>query len=128
MVKLTLILISIVLLSACAKPPLSEAKLKGYLSAECYDAMTKPGVANYRYHATHVIAYGYFALASDGKDKQACGWVTSGEALGREQTSKVVALARCEEERRRRGIAASCRIFAKNFDIVYDQETNHEME
>ena len=126
----TLITLS-VFVSSCAITPDQDVKLKKYLKAECYELITRPGVANYKYHATHAfpLVFAYFALASDDDTgKQVCAFVTVSEAMGKEHTSKVVALARCDAMRVAHGVKSPCKIFARNYDIVYDKENAYEME
>lgn len=123
-------ILSALLVSGCAVTPSQTTELQKYLGEPCYELITKPGVANYKYHATHFfpLVHSYFALASDGKDRQVCSFSTTTEGLGRDNHNKIVALSRCESLRSQYGIQSPCRIFAKNYEIVYDKTSSFGME
>ena len=120
------------LVSGCAvtPTPTQTIELQKYLGDSCYELITRPGIANYNFHATHPfpLVHAYFALASDSKDKQVCSFTTTTMALGRENNNRVAALGSCNELRTRYGIQAPCKIFARNYEIVYDKASTHGME
>jgi hypothetical protein len=119
-----------VLISGCAVTPSQTAELQKYLGDQCYELITMPGVANYKYHATHFFpgVHAYFALASDGKDRQVCSFSTISEGLGLDNHNKIVAISRCENLRASYGIQSPCKIFARNYQIVYDKTSSFSME
>ena len=128
--RIFLCFFTILFFSGCAVTPTQTTELQKYLGDSCYELITRPGVANYKYHATHFfpLVHSYFALASDGKNKQVCSFATSTEALGRDNSNRIVALSRCDDLRTRYGIQSPCRIFARNYEIVYDKASTHGME
>ena len=81
----------------------------------------------YSHLAGHPVAGAVFAVAGD-KTKQVCTWASTRDSGNNYRTMEFMALGKCETLRASAGVAAPCKIFAKNFDIVLDEKKKHEME
>jgi len=115
------------LLHGCSTPETAMPKLKQYLSPECLELMTKPGLNGYQYISQHPAGRGVFAIASQG-GKQVCAYSTTREGARDWNSIEVLALGRCEDARKDAGMTETCKVFARGFDITYDDKKKHGME
>jgi hypothetical protein len=89
--------------------------------------MTSTGVFDYQYTVQSPLGRGVFAIAFDGKN-QACGTSTVRDSERDWGRLEVIALSRCENQRKISNIGAPCKIFARDFEIVWDERKKYGLE
>ena len=83
--------------------------------------MTASGVLDYQYTVQSPMGKGIFALAKEG-DNQVCAISTVRDGTSDWKKLEQLAVARCEEQRKYSGISSSCKVFARNFEIVWVED------
>ncbi|MEA9567533.1 hypothetical protein [Polynucleobacter sp. AP-Nickl1-40-C4] len=119
--------IGALLFTSCSTPEAAMPKLKQYLGAQCLEMMTAPGINGYQYISQHPAGRGVFALAM-ANGYQVCAYSTTREGIRDWNTLEVLALGRCEDARKAAGMNTTCKVFARGFDIVWDEKKTHGME
>jgi hypothetical protein len=124
--KFSLIIFSSVLAS-CSTPPQALPKIERFLVGNCRTLMTSTNVLDYQYTVQSPLGKGVFAIAIEGGN-QACGTATVRDGETDWGRLEVLALARCEERKKNSSIKANCKVFARNFEIVWAEKKKYGLE
>lgn len=117
------------LLSGCASPDKGAlAGYEKYLSPPCYALITDTSFSSYQSSASHPLGRAVFAIANEG-NKQVCAYSSTRADLVRNwDTLDVLALGKCEKERIAAGMTSTCKVFSRNFEVIWGEKKNYGME
>jgi hypothetical protein len=118
---------TILSLIACSTPPVATPKIHQFLIGQCKALITDPSIAAYQYTVQSPMGRGVFALAIDGH-RQVCGQANVRDGTNDWARLEVLALARCNDMRANYKINTPCKVFAKNFEIVWDEKRRYGLE
>jgi hypothetical protein len=124
---LLLLTSSIALISGCSTPPQAIPKIERFLVGNCRALMTSTGVYDYQYTVQSPLGRGVFAMAYDGKT-QVCGTATVRDGERDWGRLEVLALSRCEERKKNSSLTANCKVFARDFEIVWEEKRKYGLE
>lgn len=116
-----ILFLAVILLNGCSTPPSAVSEIQKVLGGRCKEIMTGPGILNYQYTVQSPAGRGVFALAKEGS-AQVCGFATVRDNIYEWERLERLAISRCEEQRRYSKISLSCRVYARNFDIVWQAD------
>lgn len=116
--KLLVLFIFLGISSGCSTPPTAIQKITYVLSENCRQLMTSSGVLDYQYTVQSPMGKGVFALAKEG-DNQVCAISTVRDGISDWTKLEQLAISRCEDQRRKSDVSTSCRVFARNFEIIW---------
>ena len=111
--------------SGCSTPPTAIPKISSLLSESCRRLMTSSGIMDYQYTVQSPVGKGVFALAKEG-DSQVCATSTVRDGISEWTGLEQLAISRCEDQRRNTGISTPCKIFARNFEVVWFEDPNEK--
>ena len=114
-------------LAGCTTPQAALPKMEQYLSSACYQKMADPSILAYQYTVQSPFGMGVFAVAGE-KSRQVCSFSSGRDGLANWGSLELLALARCEKLRSEASITSTCKVFARNFDIVWNYNKKHGLE
>ncbi len=115
------------LLMGCSTPPQAIPKIEKFLVGNCRTLMTSTNVLDYQYTVQSPLGRGVFAIAYDGKN-QVCGTATVRDDLRDWGKLELLALSRCEERKKSSSVNTPCKVFARDFEIVWDEKRKYGLE
>lgn len=117
--RIVIVFLSCQLLVACSTPEKVVTQISSTLGPKCKARFTDERVGMYSYAVQALMGGGVFALAKED-GKEACGY---GSAYDRVTNDKHedVALRSCENERLRISISNPCRVYARNFNVIWNE-------
>ena len=89
--------------------------------------MTSAGIYDYQYTVQSPLGRGVFAIAYDGRN-QSCGTATVRDGTRDWGRLEVIALTRCESSRRTANVSSPCKIFSRDFEIVWDEKRKYGLD
>ena len=131
-------LLTVLSLIGCAAPAAIKKEASSHLGPVCYKLFTAGGHGTYG-HCTSNLQTSTtcaFAYANDG-NSEACGWVSVRALLDNmclydcaptKTELAAAAITLCEENVKQRGVNASCKIYAFDYDIVYGKTENVDFQ
>jgi hypothetical protein len=122
-----LIISTVAFITGCSTPPQAIPKIEKFLVGNCRTLMTSTNVYDYQYTVQSPLGKGVFAIAYDGKN-QVCGTATVRDGETDWGRLEVLALSRCEERKKTSSVNTPCKVFAKNFEIVWDEKRKYGLE
>ncbi len=125
-IKFLSIIISSVLVG-CSTPPQALPKIENFLVGNCRALMTSTNVLDYQYTVQSPLGKGVFAIAIEGGN-QVCGTATVRDGETDWGRLEVLALSRCEERKKQTSIKENCKVFARNFEIVWAEKKKYGLE
>jgi len=114
-------------LSGCSTPTKAIPKIDQFLIGRCKELMTSTGILDYQYTVQSPLGRGVFAIAYDGSN-QACGTATVRDNTREWGKLEVIALSRCESQKSQSKISTPCKIFARDFEIVWEERKKYGLE
>ena len=123
------------ILSACATPQHIKEQAASVLSPACYATFTDGSPFRYQqlthqFNAKVVFAYatdenGYVCAYASKMDTPAFNSITEEITWGAVET---IALSKCEDKRITTKVKSSCKVFARNNDIVWDKKVDIKLQ
>lgn len=123
------------ILSACATPQHIKEQAANVLSPACYATFTDGSLLHYQQLTHQFNAKVVFVYATD-ENGYVCAYATKFEApeahdlVGEIPWSSVetIALSKCEALRITTKVKSSCRVFARNNDILWDKKVDIKLQ
>ncbi len=122
-----LITSTLAFITGCSTPPQAIPKIEKFLVGNCRTLMTSTNVLDYQYTVQSPLGRGVFAIAYDGKN-QVCGTATVRDDLRDWGKLELLALSRCEERKKSSSVNTPCKVFARDFEIVWDEKRKYGLE
>lgn len=134
-IKIILISLFASILSACATPQHIKEQAASILSPACYATFTDGSLLRYQQLTHQLNAKVVFAYATD-ENGYVCAYASKVEApeihdlVGEVPWSSVetIALSKCEALRVTTKVKSSCKVFARNNDIVWDKKVDIKLQ
>jgi hypothetical protein len=125
----------VIILSACATPQHIKEQAANILSPACYATFTDGSLLRYQQLTHQINAKVVFAYATD-ENGYVCAYASKVEApevhdlVGEVPWSSVetIALSKCEDKRRTTNVKSSCKVFARNNDILWDKKVDIKLQ
>ncbi len=121
--RILIIFLSCQLIAACSTPEKIVTEVSNTLGPKCRTRFIDDRFGKYSYAAQAGWGGAVFALAKEGA-KEACG---HGSGFNRDPNDQwgtqyeSVALRSCEDERVRMNISNPCRVYARNFNVIWNE-------
>jgi hypothetical protein len=122
-----LIMSTFVVLTGCSTPQQAIPKIDKFLVGNCRTFMTSTNIYDYQYTVQSPLGRGVFAIAYDGKT-QVCASATVRDGERDWGRLEVLALSRCEERKKNSSVTAACKVFARDFEIVWEEKRKYGLE
>jgi hypothetical protein len=119
LLMVSMIILSCQLIVACSTPEKVVAEISSTLGPKCKARFTDDRVGMYSYAVQALAGGGVFALAKED-GKEACGYGSAFNRVTNDQHESV-ALKSCENERLRLKISNPCRVYARNFNVIWNE-------
>ena len=123
--KIVMVALLCQLIVACSTPETVVTQISNTLGPKCKARFTDERVGMYSYAVQTFGGGGVFALAKED-GREACGYGSAFDRVANSQ-HEGVALRKCESERLALGISNPCRVYARNFNVVWN-ETSYVTE
>jgi hypothetical protein len=133
--KAVLMFLFATILGACATPQHIKEQAANVLSPSCYATFTDGSLFRYQQLTHQFNAKVVFVYATD-ENGYVCAYASKAEApevhdlVGEVPWSSVetIALSKCEDLRRTTKVKSSCKVFARNNDILWDKKVDIKLQ